>query len=75
MVTAEGADRITGHSDDEDYASAIMTGSDLLSLTAEVDVNNLPSFPSFPRATYARYISTEYKNYFPWIDHIRKMKD
>ena len=72
MVTAEGADRITGHSDDEDYASGIMTGSDLLSLTAEVDVNNLPSFL---RATYARYISTEYKNYFPWIDHIRKMKD
>lgn len=63
---------ITGHSDDEDYSSGIMTGSDLLSLTAEVDVNNLPSFL---RATYARYISTEYKNYFPWIDHIRRVKD
>lgn len=63
---------ITGHSDDEDYASGIMTGSDLLSLTAEVDVNNLSSFL---RATYTRYISTEYKNYFPWIDHIRKVKN
>ena len=48
---------ITGHSDVEDYASGIMTGSDLLSLTAEVDVNNLPSFL---RATYNRYVSTEY---------------
>ena len=63
---------ITGHSDDEDYASGIMTGSDLLSLTAEVDVNNLPSFL---RATYIRYMATEYKNYFPWIDHIRRVKD
>jgi len=63
---------ITGHSDDEDYTTGIMTGSDLLSLTAEVDVNNLPSFL---RATYSRYISTEYKNYFPWIDHIRKVKN
>lgn len=63
---------ITGHSDEEDYASGIMTGSDLLSLTAEVDVNNLSNFL---RATYRRYISTEYKKFFPWIDHIRKVKD
>lgn len=63
---------ITGHSDDDDYACGIMTGSDLLSLTAEVDVTNLPSFL---RATYIRYTSNEYKNYFPWIDHIRKVKD
>lgn len=63
---------ITGKSDDEEYAGGIMTGGDLLSLTAEVDINNLSSFL---RATYSRYISTEYKNYFPWIDHIRKVKD
>lgn len=63
---------ITGHSDDEDYASGIMTGSDLLSVTAEVDVNNLPSFL---RATYSRYTSSEYKKFFPWIDHIRRVKD
>ncbi len=63
---------ITGHSDDEDYACGIMTGSDLLSLTAEVDINNLSSFLL---ATYNRYTSIEYRNYFPWIDHIRKVKD
>ncbi len=63
---------ITGYSDDDDYVTGIMTGSDLLSLTAEVDVNNLPSFLC---ATYNRYISTEYKSYFSWIDHIRKVKD
>ena len=63
---------ITGRSDVEDYASGIMTGGDLLSLTAEVDINNLSGFL---RATYSRYTSTEYKNYFPWIDQIRKVKD
>lgn len=63
---------VTGHSDDSDFASGVMTGSDLLSLTAEVDISNLSSFL---RTAYNRYISNEYKNYFAWIDHIRRVKN
>lgn len=62
---------ITGYSDDEDFASGIMTGSDLLSLTAEVDVTNLGSFL---QKAHSRYISTQYRQSFGWIDHIRRVK-
>ncbi len=62
---------ITGHSDDEEFASGIMTGSDLLSLTAEVDVSNLSDFL---RNAYNRYISQDYRKTFGWIDHIRRVK-
>ena len=62
---------LTGHSDDEEFASGMITGSDLLSLTAEVDVTNLDVFL---KAVYARYISLDYKSDFGWIDHIRRVK-
>jgi len=62
---------LTGYSDDEDFASGMITGSDLLSLTAEVDINNLDGFL---KAVYARYTSMNYKDDFGWIDHIRKVK-
>jgi len=52
---------ITGKSDDEDFATGILFGSDLLSLTAEVDIYNLDSFL---RIAYAKYASDEYKQYF-----------
>lgn len=63
---------ITGHSADEDFALGIITGSDLLSLTAEVDITNLSSFL---KMTYSRYISNKYKQTFGWIDHIRRVKN
>lgn len=62
---------LTGHSDDEDFASGMITGSDLLSLTAAVDISNLDGFL---KDVYARYISTSYKTDFGWIDHIRRVK-
>lgn len=63
---------VTGCSDDENFTTGIMTGSDLLSLTAEVDINNLVSFL---KRAYSQYVSKEYEKYFPWIDHIRRVKD
>ena len=63
---------ITGHSDDEGFTSGIMTGSDILSLTAEVDVTNLLTFL---HKAYSRYMSTQYKQSFGWIDHIRRVKN
>ena len=62
---------LTGHSDDEEFASGMITGSDLLSLTAEVDVTNLDVFL---KAVYTRYVSLDYKADFGWIDHIRRVK-
>lgn len=63
---------ITGKSDDEDFATGILFGSDLLNLTAEVDIYNLAGFL---RIAYAQYASNDYKQFFPWIDHIKRVKD
>lgn len=63
---------ITGYSDDQEFVTGILTGSDMLSLTAEVDINNLSSFL---RAVYARYVSNAYRENFGWIDHIRRVKN
>lgn len=63
---------VTGCSDDVSFTTGIMTGSDLLSLTAEVDINNLVDFL---KLAYGQYISQEYRKYFPWIDHIKRVKD
>lgn len=62
---------ITGCSEDEDLATGMITGSDLLSLTAEVDVSNLCGFL---KVAYSRYTSDSYKKSFGWVDHIRKVK-
>lgn len=62
---------ITGCSDDEDFATGMITGSDLLSLTAEVDIANICDFL---KTTYNRYTSDAYKKSFGWVDHIRKVK-
>lgn len=63
---------ITGYSDDGSFTTGIMTGADLLSLTAEVDINNLRSFLEH---AYMRYCSDGYKQHFPWIDQIKRVKD
>ena len=62
---------ITGQSDDDDFVSGIMTGSDQLSLTAAVDVTSLSNFR---KIAYARYTASNYKDSFGWIDHIRRVK-
>lgn len=63
---------ITGLSNDEKITEGMMSGSDLLSLNAEVDITNLKSFL---KIVYKKYCSTEYKEDFGWIDHIKKIKD
>ena len=63
---------ITGYSVDAGFTTGIMTGADLLSLTAEVDIGNLSGFL---QKVYERYCSEEYKKYFAWIDHIKRVKD
>lgn len=62
---------ITGHSDDDGFASGILTGSDQLSLTAAVDVTNLSGFL---KIVYERYTANDYKDSFGWVDHIRRVK-
>ena len=63
---------VTGYSNDEDFVVGMITGGDLLSLTAEVDINNLMEFL---KKVYNRYISNRYKLNFGWVDHIKKIKD
>ena len=63
---------ITGLSNDDKITEGMMSGSDLLSLNAEVDVTNLKSFLI---KIYKKYCSTEYRENFGWIDHIKKVKD
>ena len=63
---------ITGCADDEEYCSGMITGGDMLSLTAEVDVSNIVDFLE---ETYRRYLEEGYKINFAWIDHIKKVKD
>lgn len=63
---------ITGLSSDKTISEGMMSGSDLLSLSAEVDVTNIKSFL---KIVYKKYCSKEYKEGFGWIDHIKKIKD
>jgi len=63
---------ITGLSNDDKITEGMMSGSDLLSLTVEVDITNLKHFL---KKVYKKYCSTEYRKNFGWIDHIKKVKD
>ena len=63
---------ITGQSVDNTYVTGMITGGDLLSLTAKVDISNIKDFLT---KTYWKYKSKEYEKYFEWIDHIKKVKD
>ena len=62
---------ITGSSNDAGFASGMLTGSDMLSLTSEVDITNITQFL---KTTYLQYTSDSYKANFGWIDHIRRVK-
>lgn len=63
---------ICGVSDDEKYALGIMTGDDMLSITAEVDINNIKDFL---KSTYQKYTLETYRKNFSWIDHICLVRD
>lgn len=63
---------ITGVSEDDAYVSGTMSGSDLLSVTAEVDITNIIPFL---KSTYSKYCMSNYKSSFAWIDQIQETKD
>lgn len=63
---------ITGVSDDEDYVTGMLSGGDVLSVTANVDITNVTSFL---QKTYQKYSLDKYKNSFGWIDQIQDVRD
>lgn len=63
---------VTGTSDDDTFAKGMITGSDMLNLSAEANIYNIPSFL---KTVYSQYTSGAYKESFGWIDHIRRVKD
>ncbi len=63
---------ITGRSEDESFVMGMMTGTDMLSLTASVNINNIIPFL---KKVYPRYISNAYKEQFWWVDNTRRVRD
>lgn len=62
---------ITGVSDDESYAKGMLSGGDILTLTADVDITNIVDFL---KKTYKKYTLNTYKSNFGWIDQIQEVK-
>lgn len=62
---------ITGRSEEEGFITGLLTGTDMLSLTADVNIKNLDIFL---RKVYSKYISKSYKDRFGWVDNIRRVK-
>ena len=62
---------ITGVSEDESYAKGMLSGGDILSLTADVDITNIVDFLG---KTYRKYSLDTYKTNFGWIDQIQEVK-
>lgn len=63
---------IAGVSDDEEYVTGILSGGDILTVTAEVDITNIVNFL---HKTYQKYCLTTYRTNFGWIDQIMDVKD
>lgn len=63
---------ISGVSEDDEYVSGILSGSDILSLTTNVDISNIKDFLV---KTYQKYRLTKYRENFEWIDQIQYVKD
>ena len=63
---------IAGESDDAGYATGVMAGGDILSLTAPVDITNICEFL---KQTYSKYVLNNYRENFAWIDQIQDVKD
>ena len=62
---------ITGVSEDESYAKGMLSGGDILTLTADVDITNIVDFLE---KTYKKYSLNTYKTNFGWIDQIQEVK-
>lgn len=62
---------ITGVSEDDSYAKGMLSGGDILTLTADVDITNIVDFLS---KTYKKYTLDTYKRNFAWIDQIQEVK-
>ena len=63
---------IAGVSDDDAFVEGIMSGGDILTLTAEVDINNIVEFL---KKAYEKYTLNTYRTNFGWIDQIQDVKD
>ncbi|NTX56169.1 DUF6119 family protein [Myxococcus sp. CA039A] len=62
---------IAGKPKSEEFAKLIV-GSDSLSLSAKVEVEQLGEKSE---ELFAAYQSQEYKKHFPWFDHLRSVRD
>ncbi len=71
-VERDLVNRLVGESEDEAYISGMITGGDILSLSANVDISNVVDFLE---RTYQQYTKTRYETNFPWIDQIQHIKD
>jgi len=63
---------ITGKSKDEKVFGKSITGKDALSVSVKVDLSNIKDFLG---TCYEKYLSTDYKKDFGWIDQIAEVKD
>lgn len=63
---------IAGESDDTQYTTGILAGSDILVLSASVNISNIREFLV---KTYQKYCLTTYRQNFGWIDQIQFIKD
>ncbi len=62
---------VSGKSEDEIFEKSMMTGGDILSITASRDIDNIDEFLVF---CYERYKENSYKDRFSWIDNIKCVK-
>lgn len=63
---------VTGRSFDKNFMDGMITGAEIFSATAAVDIGNVVGFL---KKAYGRYQETKYREKFPWIDYIKKVKD
>jgi len=63
---------VAGVSSDDEYVSGVISGGDILSVNAKVDITNIINFLE---KTYDKYINNKYKESFAWIDQIQDVKD
>ena len=63
---------ITAYADEEGFIKATITGSDILSFSAVVDINNISVFL---KKVYERYTFNNYRTNFGWIDNIKRIRN
>lgn len=62
---------VTAKCNDEYFEKANITGGDIFSLLAEVDIDNIDDFLI---KCYKKYKEEKYKDNFEWIDNIKEVK-